>query len=139
LINTHINITSQKFSSTPFHLLFIILYSSPLCGSTSVLPVIYYFDTPALGISHQSFDRVKYWLRALNGWDTTGRPQVIGRSVGESVHPIFIKSTKQSCLHPQIRIEIWVGRRIVPVSLPQPAIICLMKIKKEIIIFNSRK
>jgi hypothetical protein len=38
LINTHINITSQKFSSTPFHLLFIILYSSPPCGSTPVLP-----------------------------------------------------------------------------------------------------
>ena len=38
LINTHINITSQKFSSTPFHLLFIILYSSHPYGSTSVLP-----------------------------------------------------------------------------------------------------
>ena len=34
----HINITSQKFYSTPFHLLFIILYSSPPCGSTPVLP-----------------------------------------------------------------------------------------------------
>ena len=31
-------ITSQKFSSTPFYLLFIILYSSPPCGSTPVLP-----------------------------------------------------------------------------------------------------
>jgi hypothetical protein len=29
---------SKKFSSTPFHLLFIILYSSPPCGSTPVLP-----------------------------------------------------------------------------------------------------
>ena len=38
LINTHINIISQKFSSTPFHLLFIILYSSSPCGSTPVLP-----------------------------------------------------------------------------------------------------
>jgi len=38
LFNPYINITSQKFSSTPFHLLFIILYSSPPCGSTPVLP-----------------------------------------------------------------------------------------------------
>jgi hypothetical protein len=37
LFNPYINITSQKFSSTPFHLLFIILYSSPSCGSTLVL------------------------------------------------------------------------------------------------------
>jgi hypothetical protein len=37
LFNPYINITSQKFSSTPFHLLFIILYSSPPCGSTPVL------------------------------------------------------------------------------------------------------
>ena len=34
----HINITSQKFYSTPFHLLFIILYSSPQCDSTLDLP-----------------------------------------------------------------------------------------------------
>jgi len=38
LFNPYINITSHKFSSTPFHLLFIILYSSPPCGSTPVLP-----------------------------------------------------------------------------------------------------
>jgi len=38
LFNPYINITSQKFFSTPFHLLFIILYSSPPCGSTPVLP-----------------------------------------------------------------------------------------------------
>jgi len=38
LFNPYINITSQKFSSTPFHLLFIILYSSPPCGSTPILP-----------------------------------------------------------------------------------------------------
>jgi hypothetical protein len=31
------------------------------------------------------------------------------------------------------------GRRIVPISLPQPTIIGLLKIKKEIIIFNSIK
>jgi hypothetical protein len=31
----------------------------------------------------------RYWLGAPNGWDTTARPQVIGRSVGEPVHPIF--------------------------------------------------
>jgi hypothetical protein len=38
LFNPYINITSQKFSSTPFYLLFIILYSSPPCGSTPILP-----------------------------------------------------------------------------------------------------
>jgi len=37
LFNPYINITSKKFSSTPFHLLFIILYSSPPCSSTSAL------------------------------------------------------------------------------------------------------
>jgi hypothetical protein len=37
LFNPYINIISQKFSLTPFHLLFIILYSSPPCGSTLVL------------------------------------------------------------------------------------------------------
>jgi len=31
------------------------------------------------------------------------------------------------------------GQRIVPISLPQPAIIGLLKMKKEIIIFNSIK
>ena len=36
-------------------------------------------------------------------------------------------------------IEIWIGRRIVPISLPQPAIIGLLKLFKKIIIFNSRK
>ena len=81
----------------------------------------------------------QYWLGAPNGWDTMSCPQVIVCSVRESVHPIFIGSTKWSCLHPQIQIEIRVGRRIVLVSLPQLIIICLLKIKKKIIIFNSRK
>jgi hypothetical protein len=81
----------------------------------------------------------RYWLGASNGWETTGRPQVLDRSVGEPVHSIFIGSTKRSYLHPQIRIEIRMGWRIVPVSLPQPAIIGLLKMKKEIIIFNSIK
>jgi len=67
------------------------------------------------------------WWRALNGWDTTGRPQVFGRSVGEPIDPIFIGSTRQSYLHPQIRM----GRRIVPISLPQPTIIGLLKIWKK--------
>jgi hypothetical protein len=40
------------------------------------------------------------------------------------VDPIFIGSTRRSRLHPQI----WMGRRIVPISLPQPAIIGLLKI-----------
>ena len=81
----------------------------------------------------------RYWLGAPNDWDTMGRLQVLGRSVGEPIHLIFIGSTRRSYLHPQIRIEIWMSRRIVPISLPQPAIIGLLKIKKEIIIFNSRK
>jgi hypothetical protein len=81
----------------------------------------------------------RYWWGAPNGWDTTGRPQVLGHSIGEPVHPIFIESTRRSYLHSQIRIEIQMGRRMVPISLPQPTIIGLLKIKKEIIIFNSRK
>jgi hypothetical protein len=32
----------------------------------------------------------RYWLGAPNGWDTTGRQQGLGRSVGELVHLIFI-------------------------------------------------
>jgi len=81
----------------------------------------------------------RYWLGAPNSWHTTGRPQVLGRSVGDPVHPIFIGSIRRSYLHPQIWIEIRMGRRIVPISLPQPAIISLLKMKKEIIIFNSIK
>jgi len=73
----------------------------------------------------------QYWLGAPNGWDTTSCLQVLGRSVGEFVHLIFIGSTRRSCLHPQIQIKIQVGRRIVPISLPQLAIICLLKIKKR--------
>jgi hypothetical protein len=52
------------------------------------------------------------------GWDTMDYPQVLSRSVGEFVHLIFFGSTRRSCLHPQIRIKIRVGRRIIPVSLP---------------------
>jgi hypothetical protein len=73
----------------------------------------------------------RYWLGAPNGWNTTGCPQVLGRSVREPVNPIFIGSTRQSNLYPQIRIEFWMGQRIVPISLPQPAIIGLLKIKKK--------
>jgi len=82
----------------------------------------------------------RYWFGAPNGWDTMGQPQVLCHSVGEPVHLIFIESTGQSDLHPQIRIEIRMGWRIVPISLPQPAIIDLLKMKNEIIIiFNSIK
>jgi len=79
----------------------------------------------------------RYWLGAPNGWNTTGRPQVVGRSVGEPVNPIFIGSTWRSNLHPQIWIEFRMGQNIVPISLPQPIIIGLLKLKKVIIIFNS--
>ena len=81
----------------------------------------------------------QYQLWAPNGWDTTSRPQVLSHSVGESVHPISIWSTRWSCLHPWIRIEVRVGRWIVPVSLPQLAVICLLEIKIKTIKFNSRK
>jgi hypothetical protein len=83
----------------------------------------------------------RYWLGAPNSWDTMGRSQVLCRSVGEPVHLIFLRSTGRSYLHPQIRIEIRMDRRIVPIFLPQPAIISLLKIikKKEIIIFSSIK
>jgi hypothetical protein len=60
-----------------------------------------------------------------------GRLQVLGRRVGEPVNPIFIGSTRRSNLHPQIRIEFQMGQRIVPISLPQPAIIGLLKINKK--------
>jgi hypothetical protein len=48
--------------------------------------------------------------------------QVFSRSVGEPVDPICFWSTRHSYLHPQTWIEIWMDRRIVPISLPQPAI-----------------
>jgi hypothetical protein len=81
----------------------------------------------------------RYWLGAPNGWNTTGRPQVLRRSVGEPVNPIVIGSTRRSNLHSQIWIEFRMGQRIVPISLPQPTIISLLKVKKVIIIFNSIK
>jgi len=68
----------------------------------------------------------RYWWRAPNGWDTMSWTQVFSRSVREPVDLIFIGSTRRSHLHPQIWIEIWMGRRIVPISLPQPAIIDLL-------------
>jgi hypothetical protein len=71
---------------------------------------------------------VWYWWRASNSWDTTSQTQVFSRSVGEPVDPIFIGSTRRSRLHPQIWIKIWMGRRIVPISLPQSAIIGFLKI-----------
>jgi hypothetical protein len=73
----------------------------------------------------------RYWLGAPNAWNTTGRPQVVGHSVGEPVNLIFIRSTWRANLHPQIRIEFRMGQNIVPVSLPQPIIIGLLKIKKK--------
>ena len=42
----------------------------------------------------------RYRLRALNDWDTTGRQQVISRSVGESVHSISIGLVHQTILPP---------------------------------------
>ena len=57
-----------------------------------------------------------------------GQPQVFNHNVGEPIDPIFIGSTSRSYIHPQIQIEIRMGRRIVPLSLPQPAIIGLLNV-----------
>jgi hypothetical protein len=59
LFNSYINISSKKFSSTPFHLLFVILYSWPSYGLTPVLPDYLLLRHSCIGIRHQSFDRVK--------------------------------------------------------------------------------
>ena len=56
-------------------------------------------------------------------------PLIVSDNIGLNL--IFIGSTRRSNLHPQIRIEFWMGQRIVPISLPQPAIIGLLKIKKS--------
>jgi hypothetical protein len=81
----------------------------------------------------------RYWLRAPNDWDTMGHPQVLDRSVAEYVHPISIRYTRWSCLHLRIWVKIWLGRRIVLVSLPQLVVICLLEIKTKNIKWNSRK
>jgi hypothetical protein len=81
----------------------------------------------------------RYGLQAPNGWDTTGHTQVLDCSIEEFMHPIPIGSIRRSYLYPHIWIKIRVGRRIVLVSLSQPAVICLLKIKTKIIKFNSRK
>ena len=57
----------------------------------------------------------------------------------ESPYTRFLSGLRLSYLHPQIRIEIRIGRMIVPISFPQPTIIGLLKMKKVIIIFNSIK
>ena len=55
----------SKLSSIPFLLLFISLFVVYTVNLPVVRPwscrVIYYFDTPALGIRHQLFDRVKFF------------------------------------------------------------------------------
>jgi hypothetical protein len=64
LFNPYINITSQ--SSLQLFVLFFLIYiifviyivNLPIVRPPSCR-VIYYFDTPALGIRHQQFDRVK--------------------------------------------------------------------------------
>jgi len=79
------------------------------------------------------------WVLDIDGELPTVETLRADRSVGEAIDPIFFGSTRRSHLHPHIWIEIWMGRRIFPISLPQPAIIGLLKILKKIIIFNSRK
>jgi hypothetical protein len=63
-------------------------------------------QTPGLG--------ARYWLQAPNNWDTTGHPQVLGRSVGEFIHLISIVSIRWSCFYLQIQIEIQDHPRISP-------------------------
>jgi len=57
----------SKLSWTPFMLLSIFLFVVYTVNLPVVRPrscrIIYYFDTPALGIRHQSFDHVIYPLR----------------------------------------------------------------------------
>ena len=65
-------------------------------------------------------------LWASNSQNTTGRPQILSRSVREFVHPLSIASTRWSYLQPRIRIDIRVSRRIVPVSLLQSIVICFL-------------
>jgi hypothetical protein len=76
-------------------------------------------------------------LRASNGQNTTGCPQVLDRSVTESIHLIFIGPTRRSCLQPQIRIEIQMGRRIVPISLLKVTVICIIERKNKLIKLNE--
>jgi len=66
-----------------------------------------------------------YWFQASNDQNITGRPQVLGRSVREFIHPISIGPPKWSCLQPQIQM----GRRIVPVCLLQTAAVCSLEKK----------
>ena len=68
------------------------------------------------------------WVLDTDGELPTVETLRADRSVGEAVDLIFFGSTRRSHLHPQIWIEIWMGRRIVPISLPQPTIIVLLKI-----------
>jgi hypothetical protein len=58
LFNLFIIITSQSSLQYQYHFIICNLYGSPPYGRPRSCRVIYYFDTPALGIRHQSFDRV---------------------------------------------------------------------------------
>jgi len=73
--------------------------------------------------AHHNSSRVVDIVVSTQWTPQTGCPILM-----ESVDPIFIGSTRWSNLHPQIWIEIWMGRRIVLISLPQLAIIGLLKI-----------
>jgi len=69
----------------------------------------------------------RHWLGAPNSWDTTGRSYVLDCSVRESIHLIFIGSTRWSCLHSQIQV----GQMIVLVSLPYRLLYVSWKLKKK--------
>jgi len=76
-------------------------------------------------------------LWAPSSWEIMGCLQELGCSVRETVHPISIGSTKQYYLQQQIRIEIWMGWRIVTVSLFQPDVICILEKKSQQIHKNN--
>ena len=76
-------------------------------------------------------------MRASNGQSTIGHPQVLSRNVREFVHLISIGFTEWSYLHPQIQVEIWMGQRIIIVSLLQLDVICILKRKNKFIKFNE--
>ena len=69
------------------------------------------------------------WLRASNGWYILSRSQVLDRivNVKETVYRIFIESTRRFFLQSQIQIKIQMGWKVIPLSLLQLSIICILK------------
>jgi hypothetical protein len=79
----------------------------------------------------------RYWLGAPNSWDTTGCPQVLA-VVLESLYTRFLSgpSDDPTSIHKYGNPD---GSKDHLHISPSTAIIGLLKMKKEIIIFNSIK